>query len=337
MASQKLLNEFRQDLVSGEWVLFSTGRAKRPAKGDMEEDQAYKSKDGCPFEDPLKSGQKIIWGYPDEKNWEIMVIENKYPAVKQGVCGPGWQTGPFNIFDATGVHDVIIFKNHDLHFFDFTNEQATEVIKVYKRRYQEIVAGGGCIAYIMVFNNFGRSAGASIYHPHSQIISTPILPPDVSKSFYGSLKFYEEHGKRVYDLIIDWEREEKKRIVYENEDFIAFCPFVSKKPYEVRIFSKESHAHFERMPDELDSQLAEVLLAVLKKMRKVLSNPPFNFFIHTAPVENYSSEKTHEFYSWHIEILPKVSISAGFELGTGIDINVVDPDFAAEELREANV
>lgn len=337
MSNNKFLNEFRQDLVSGDWVLFSTGRAKRPQEDKKAEDPAYKSKENCPFEDLLKSGQKIVWGHPDKENWEVMVIENKYPAVKRGICGPGWKTGPFNIFDAAGVHNVMIFKNHDLHLPDFTNEQMVEAIKVYKKRYQEIAAGGGCIAYVMIFHNFGQPAGASIYHPHSQIISTPILPPDVSKSFYGSLKFYQENKKRVYDLVIDWEKEEKKRIICENEDFIAFCPFVSKKPYEVRIFPKESHAHFERMPDELDSRLAEVLLAVLKKMRKALDSPPFNFFIHTAPVETSSSEKTHEFYSWHIEVLPKLSISAGFELGTGIDINVVDPDKAAEELREANV
>lgn len=331
----KLLNEFRQDLVSGDWVLFSTGRAERPHEKKETESPAYKSRENCPFEDPIKSNQEIIWSYPDEKNWKAMVIKNKYPAVKQGVCGPGWKTGPFNIFDATGVHNVIIFKNHDIHFTDFTNEQGTEAVKVYKKRYQEIASGGGCIDYIMIFHNFGREAGASIYHPHSQIISTPILPPDVSKSFYGSLKFYQDNKKRVYDLMIDWEREEKKRVVYENANFIAFCPFVSKAPYEVRIFSKESHAHFERMPDELDSQLADVLLTSLKKMRKVLDNPPYNFFIHTAPVETSSSEKMHEFYSWHIEILPKLSISAGFELGTGIDINVVDPDVAAQKLKNA--
>lgn len=337
MSDNRLLNEFRQDLVSGDWVLFSTGRAKRPQEGKKAEDAAYKSKEGCPFDDPVKSGQKIVWGQPDKENWEIMVIENKYPAVKQGICGPGWQTGPFNVFDATGVHNVIIFKDHDRQFFDFTNEQGDQAIKAYKRRYQEIAAGGGCVTYVMIFHNFGPSAGASVYHPHSQIISTPILPPDVSKSFYGSLKFYQDNKKRVYDLIIDRERDEKKRIVYENDNFIAFCPFVSKKPYEVRIFPKESHAHFERMPNELDGRLAEVLLAVLKKMRKALDNPPFNFFIHTAPVETSGDEKTHEFYSWHIEVLPKLSISAGFELGTGIDINVIDPDKAAKELREANV
>jgi UDPglucose--hexose-1-phosphate uridylyltransferase len=332
---EKLLNEFRQDIVSGDWVLFSTKRGKRPiGEKKTEENKAYKSKESCPFEDPVKSGQEIVWGYPDEKKWKIMVIKNKYPAVNQGVCGPGWKNGPFNVFDATGVHDVMIFKDHDIHFADFTLEQGIDAIKAYKRRFQEIVSAGGCIDYVMIFHNSGREAGASIYHPHSQIISTPILPPDVSRSFLGSLKFYQDNKKRVYDLIIDWERHEKKRIVYENDHFIAFCPFVSKKPYEIRIFSKESHAHFERMPDELDSELADVLLTSLKKIRKALNNPPFNFFIHTAPVKS-SSEKLHEFYNWHIEILPKLSISAGFELGTGIDISVVDPDKAAEELREA--
>ena len=333
MADEKYLNEFRQDLVSGDWVLFSTGRKHSIRKFEI----MHQPKNECPFENLKESQQEIISQYPDEENPTVTIIKNKFPAVISGICGPDRLEGPVSVHDATGIHEVIVYKDHDRHFSDFSVDQMTDTVRVYKKRYQEIaLEKSNCTSYIMIFHNYGQEAGASISHPHSQIISTPILPPDISRSIRGSYKFYKENKKRVYDVLVNWEREEKKRIVYENDIFIAFCPFFSKNPYEVRIFAKDGHAHFEKMPDELDKYLADALVNVLKKIKTVLNDPPFNFFIHTAPTEaQWDKVNFHEFYHWHIEILPKLSIMAGFELGTGIDINVVDPDQAAEELRNA--
>lgn len=331
-----MLNEFRQDLVSGEWVLFATGRAKRPhANGSNgAPDKEYKSPDNCPFEDLKKSGNEPVWFYPSEADWRIAVIKNKFPAVKQGICKPTATFGPFSVQEAVGFHDLFIYRDHDKHFADFSQEEMIEALRVYKRRYKEIAEGEGCVRYILIFHNFGRDAGASIYHPHSQVISMPILPPDISRSINGSFDFYNKNKKRVYDLLIEWEKESGKRIVYENDLFIVFCPFVSKTPYEIRIFPRDSHAHFEQMPDEFDKYLADALLTAFNKIKKSLNDPPFNMFIHTAPV---GSDQAHDFYSWHVEILPKVKIAAGVEMGTGVDINMVDPDEAAKLLRETNV
>src|SRR3989344_2033520 len=96
----KLLNEFRQDLISSDWVLFSTAMAKRPNGKKEEENSVYKSKENCPFEDPVKSGQEIVWGYPNEKEWQAMVIKNKYPAVKQRGLGLGRENKSLNYLQA---------------------------------------------------------------------------------------------------------------------------------------------------------------------------------------------------------------------------------------------
>lgn len=329
----KLLSEFRQDLVSGEWILFATERARRPYhKKEEKENEADISKESCPFEDPAKSGNEPVWFYPSEKEWRIAVIKNKFPAVKPGVCGPGSSVGPFEIHPAVGDHDLFIYRDHDRHLSDFSSDEMKEVIRAYKRRYKEVASVDGCVRYVLIFHNFGREGGASIYHPHSQIVSMPILPPDVSRSVNGSYKFFKENGKNVYDFVLNWEMKSGMRIVYENEKFVAFCPFASKNPYEIRIFMKSGQPHFEELPDDFDGGLADVLLVSLKKVKRALNNPSFNLFIHTAPVE---SSHAHDYYSWHIEILPKFSKLAGFELGTGVDINVVDPDVAAEELKNA--
>ena len=338
----KILNEFRQDLVSGEWVLFAAGRAKRPnhfkAQSSKLKAQSTQPEEVCPFDDLRGTGQDIVWFYPNEEKWEIAVVKNKYPALSPGICTPSTKDGPFEVCEALGEHDVVVYKDHNTHFADLSVEQLTSVIEVYKRRYKEIVKDGGdCLEHIMIFHNFGSEVGGSIHHPHSQIISMPILPPDISRSLRGSEKFYKENNKRIYDLIIGWEIEQSKRIVYENDLFVAFCPFVSKYPYEVRIFPRDSHAHFEQMPDTLDKYLADAMSVMFKKIRKALNNPNYNFFIHTASVKEDPESKFHEFYTWHVEIIPKTSIAGGLELGSGVYINVVDPDEAAKLLRETNL
>lgn len=330
-----LLNEFRKDLVSGEWVLFATGRARRPSGDEKPIPKIFQ--ENCPFEDPEKSGNDVLVTYPndDKMGWFAKVAKNKFPAVIEGESGPRRTAGPFQIADARGLHEVVIYRDHDRNLHEYSSQELARIFSIYQERYKAM-ASYSSSRYILIFHNYGIGAGASIPHPHSQIISIPIMPPDVKRSIKGSEDFYEENGKRVYDLMIGWEMEEKKRIIYENSHFIAFCPFVSKTPYEVRIFSKESHAHFENAPAEILPALGDITLAILKKIHKTLDAPDFNYFIHTAPADN-KDPNIHKFYSWHIEIIPKTKIEGAFELGSGVEVNVIDPDQAAEELRNAQI
>ena len=209
------------------------------------------------------------------------------------------------------------------------------LVRTYLKRYRE-VSKNECTEYVMIFHNHGHEAGASVYHPHSQLISTPILPPFISRNFNGAYEFYKKNNKYVFGLMIDWEKEQNKRIVFENEFFIALCPFASLFPYQVLILPKNREAHFDQLNEEAELPFAEALSTVFKKIKVGLGNPSFNYFIHSAPVGG-SMKDLHEFYTWHVEIVPKFSTAAGFELATGIDINVIDPDNAAEKLRCAQI
>ncbi len=336
------LNEFRQDLVSGEWVLFASGRGKRPNAKVRQ--ILYQSPADCPFEnffDPGKNDNEVVWGYPDNENWKALIIKNKYPTLKTGLCTPENAVGPYKAHDAVGEHEVVVYRAHDRSFDDFTKEDIVNAVKVYKKRYIELSKLSDCVRYISIFHNHGLEAGATVYHPHSQIISMPILPPDVFRSLSGSFYYYSKNQRRVYDVILEWEMNEGKRIITENDKFVAFCPFASKYPFEVRIFSKESHAHFEEMPDDIDPYFADIIHDVLARIKAVLGRPAFNFFIHTAPVRMPQNElfgiDMHQFYHWHLEVVPHTKTDAGFEIGTGIAVNSGDPDQAAKELREANV
>lgn len=325
------MSEFRQDLVSGDWVLIAPERAKR-SEAPKKEDP-YQPPNGCPFEDLKKSDNEVLWYSPEESNWQIAVVKNKFPALKSGVCAPGGKTGPFNTYDGVGAHDLFVFRDHDKQLADFSNSEMLAVVRAYKKHFKE-VADQNCGKYTMIFNNYGKESGASLYHPHTQIMAMPILPPHVSRLLYGAKRFYQDNNKKVFNVMIDWEKSEKKRIIYENELFVAFCPFASRFPYQILIFPKVGDAHFDQITEEGEKCFAEAVSAVLKKIKTALDDPSYNFFIHTSPAKDVLPE-IHEFYSWHMEILPKFSISGGFEIGTGIDINVVDPDVAAEALRNA--
>lgn len=325
------LNEFRKDPVSGDWVLFATGRRKGHESSPS---SSYTPKEGCPFEDVEGSGNEVIKYYPSKENWSAVLIKNKYPSVIPGVCTPVRHKGPYELFDALGSHELLITKDHDIDFPQLSAQDAELVLSVLQDRYLEI-APQNCGQYISMFNNRGKEAGASIYHPHFQIISTPILPPDIMRSIAGSDKYYRQQGRKVHDMMIEWEVSEGKRIIEQNERFISLCPFVSKMPYEIRVFPKASSPCFEKTPKENIPDLAGILQSSLRRLDKVTNGLARNFFIHTAPVheENMGAVSSNS-YHWHIEIFPHFSTSAGFEIGTGVVTNIVDPDEAARELRD---
>lgn len=337
-------SEFRKDIVSGDWVIISPKRSKRPdqfiKKESASRSKKKASKEGCPFENPQKNGNSLpILAYPDfghgsdnnlDQKWEIQLIPNKFPALThKKICPIANKKGPYFVMDANGFHDVVITKDHYKDFPHLDKNIAFQLFKIFKRRYL-MFNEHDCLKYILIFYNWGPKAGASIFHPHYQIISLPIIPPDVSRSLFGSLRYHQDSGKCVHCTMIDYERKEKKRIVYENKEAIAFAPFVSKEPFELRIFPKTHLPYFEETDDEVIKGVVEVLQKVLLKLEKHLGSPDYNFFIHTAPLID---KNMHFHYHWHIEVVPKFSASAGFEVGTGVEITVVDPDKAASVLR----
>ncbi|MEK7616279.1 MAG: DUF4921 family protein [Patescibacteria group bacterium] len=333
-ASNGMESEFRREIVSGDWVLIAAGRGMRPHAVKPRESN-YQSPADCPFEDPQKSGNsEAVMVVPEGSNeWRIQVVKNKYPAVVPGACGPIMEREGFEVTAGVGFHEIIVMRDHDKFFPSFSPEETAQVLQVYRDRYRQI-ALEPCGQYIMIFHNYGHRGGASVYHPHSQIISVPIIPPDVMRSVKGSYDYFKKNGREAHAVMVEYELANKKRILFENEQFVAFCPFVSKQPYEMRIYPKFSSAHFDHIEDQSLVPLGEALNTVLKKMRDALDDPAYNFFIHTAPLHfEHSDLSFDQYYRWHIEVIPRVSFDAGFEAGTGIKINIIDPDVAAQTLN----
>jgi UDPglucose--hexose-1-phosphate uridylyltransferase len=330
-------SELRQDLVSGDWILIAPKRGKKPqtflADRSNRTNKTYKSyrpKKNCPFENPLKSHKPILV-YESKRGWELVVVENKYPAVvHHKVCADSFRDGPYLVAEGIGHHDVIITRDHDKNFVDLKPSQANQVFEAFRDRYLMLL-DDPCLAYISIFHNWGPAAGASVYHPHYQLLALPVVPPDIKHSLTGSLNYFKKYRRCVHCDIISYEQREKKRIIYENDGAVVFTPFVSREPFELRIFPQKHLPYFENTLDLELGYAVEALQTGLRKIKSKLSDPDYNFFIHTAPIQNKNKYKN---YHWHIEVIPKTNISAGFELGTGIEINPVDPDEAAKILKK---
>ncbi|TSC67125.1 MAG: Galactose-1-phosphate uridylyltransferase, partial [Parcubacteria group bacterium Gr01-1014_66] len=185
-----------------------------------------------------------------------------------------------------------------------------------------------------LFHNHGRLAGATIAHPHSQIIALPVLPPDIKRSLDGARQYYEQHHECVHCVMVAYEKQEKKRVIYENEKAIVLAPYAARTAFELRIFPKNHQSNFEEIDERMRVDCAEAMRVALAKLYTGLNNPDYNFFIHTAPIHNAIS---HEYYHWHLEVLPKTAIWAGFEIGTGIEIATIAPEDTALFLRDIKI
>jgi len=328
--NKKPISELRFDLVSKNWVVIATGRAKRLEQFSKQERLKVKvEQKDCPFCN-LATQETPVLEYKNEQGKaEVTVVPNKYPAFISSDSLHERAEGPYSIMDGVGFHEVVVTSDHDKSLAELPIAKVRRVIDAYQERYLEL-ANEKFVNYVSIFHNHGQEAGASIAHPHSQIIAIPLIDPDLQGSLNGSRLFFENQGECVHCKMMEWDREDKRRIIFENKEFVVLCPFASRAAFEVRIYPKEHHPYFERIKDAEKDQLAQALQEALKRIFKGLNDPAYNFFLHTAPADG----KDYGHYHWHFEILPKTAIWAGFELGAGIEISTVEPEAAAEYLRE---
>lgn len=330
------MSEFRQDPSSGDWVIISPGRATRPAFLEHKKPPRKPSpKSMCPFEDLKKSGNwPPIALYPRRadpsgKHWRIAVIPNKYPVLAHGTrCSVPFRYGMYHARTGVGRHELAVTRDHNKNFAALPPFGAKELFRVFCDRVR-IAAADRCIIYTVPFLNWGPNAGATVWHPHYQIIAGPFIPVHSARSLAGAQAYFKAHRRCVRCDIIREVRAEKKRVVAENRYAIAIAPYASKVPFEVRILPKAHHSHFYKTPPAVVDGVALLLQSVMRQLRDRVNDPDLNFFIHEAPLDG----KNYPYHHWHVEVLPRISIPAGVEFSTGVYVNVVDPASAAAILR----
>jgi UDPglucose--hexose-1-phosphate uridylyltransferase len=332
--------ELRRDPITGEWVIIASERVKRPS--DFSSRPRASEVDDishcpfCPGHEAMTPPEIIAFRHPGSQRngpgWWVRVVPNKFPAL--AVEGELNKTG-FGMYDwmnGVGAHEVIIeTPEHNRPFAFLDARQVEDVLWAYRARYLDLKKDPR-LKYILIFRNHGRVAGASLSHPHSQIIATPMLPGQVVTEMAGAKRYESYRDRCAYCDLVNQERNEGKRVVAENESFIAFEPYASRYPFETWVVPKRHGPSFAAISAEEQASFAEILGGTLRRIHVTLDDPPYNFTIHTAPCD---SDERPDFH-WHLEIFPRLTITAGFEMGTGIFINVTPPEVAARCLREAD-
>jgi len=326
--------ELRKDPIVGRWVIISTERGKRPTDFAVEE----KGIGGgfCPFcpgnEDktpPEILAYRAEGTKRDTPGWRIRVVPNKFPALQiEGELNRRGE-GIYDMMNGIGAHEVIIeTPDHLLFLADLPVDHVRDVLWVFRERIIDLKKDVR-FKYVLVFKNHGLAAGASLEHTHSQLIATPILPKRVIEELDGAQRYYHYKERCIFCDIIRQEMETKVRLVAENEGFIALEPFAPRFPFETWIMPLQHNSHYENTRYEDFGRFAAILQTVLQQLSRTLDNPPYNFIVHTAPLQDHA---TYE-YHWHMEIIPKLTKVAGFEWGSGFYINPTPPEEAAKYLR----
>ncbi|OLC13018.1 MAG: galactose-1-phosphate uridylyltransferase [Candidatus Rokubacteria bacterium 13_1_40CM_69_27] len=330
------MSELRKDPIVGRWVIIAADRARRPS--DFEPEPARPRLTSCAFcaghEDttpPEILAGRPPGGVPNGPGWTFRVVANKFPALRiEGDLEPSGE-GLFDRMNGVGAHEVVIESpEHTASLATMSVDAVADVLLAFRERVLDLKKDAR-FQYVLIFKNHGEAAGATLEHPHSQLIATPIIPIMVGEELAGAATYYEMKERCVWCDILRQERRSRRRLVLDADGFAALVPFAPRFPFETWILPARHRSAFEESGvDELRA-LAGVLRDFLGRMNRALNDPPFNFMLHSAPLQ----EPTPDHFHWHLEIIPKLTRVAGFEWGSGFFINPVAPEDAAAALREA--
>ncbi len=333
------MSELRRDAVTGRWVIISTDRQKRPNDFRFEK-ASVAGPEHCPFcpgHEALTPPEIVSYrpkgGAPNTPGWDVRVVPNKFPALQVEGTLDREGDGMFDRMNGIGAHEVIIeTPHHDRPLAAMSEPEIEKVLWAFRERMLDLKQDFR-LRYILVFKNHGAAAGATLAHPHSQLIALPIVPDFVREELDGARRHYAVKERCVFCDIIHQETGDGQRIIQENTDMIALAPYAPRFAFETWLLPRRHGARFEEAPRHEYESLARILKATLQRMDRALESPAFNLILHTSP---FSEQVAHE-YHWHIEIMPKLTRVAGFEWGTGFYINPTSPEEAASVLRAVRI
>ena len=326
------MSELRRDPTTREWVIIATERAARPYSFRAPPRSRTTSREGCPFCPGRESETPPeVLVYPQDGPWRVRVVPNLYAALTpEGTTERRIVDDHFMAMDGVGAHEVVIeTPDHDRPLALMTDEEVFDILSIYQQRYLAIREDPS-VRFVVIFKNHGPRAGTSLEHPHSQIVATPIAPLRVRRRFEIATDYYDARGSCLYCDVVDWERQVGRRVVMENDGFLVVHPYASRSPFETWILPKTHQPCFVFTEQKELRELATVLRTTLRKIYRALGDPDFNYIIHTAPVE----DERNPYFLCHIQIVPRLTTVAGFEMGSGIYINTALPEETARFMRE---
>jgi UDPglucose--hexose-1-phosphate uridylyltransferase len=326
--------ELRRDPVTGRWVIISTDRQKRPQDFHFEP-ATVRGREHCPFcpgHEAMTPPEVLAYRHgsaPNTPGWDLRVVPNKYPALQVEGTLDREGEGMFDRLSGIGAHEVIIeTPDHDRPLAAQSEIEIERVLWSWRERMLDLKRDFR-LKYILVFKNHGAAAGATLEHPHDQLIALPIVPDFVRDEIDGARRHFALKERCVFCDIVAQERRDERRLIQENADMIAIAPYAPRFAFETWILPRRHASRFEEAAKSDYECLARLLKAVLQRFDRALASPPFNLVLHTSPF----AEEVGDVYHWHIEIMPRLTRVAGFEWGTGFAINPTPPEEAAQVLR----
>ncbi|MGQ9634572.1 MAG: galactose-1-phosphate uridylyltransferase [Bryobacteraceae bacterium] len=331
--------ELRKDPITGRWVIIAAERAMRPS--DFIRQPAVPTGGRfCPFcpGNESKTPPEVLayrpgGGRPNEGNWTLRVVPNKFPALRVEGDLNRQGEGVYDRMNGVGAHEVVIeTPDHMLTLSELTEKQVEDVFWAMRDRIVDLRRDKR-LRYIIVFKNHGAAAGATLEHTHSQLIALPVVPKRAQEELDGARRYFDYRERCIFCDILRQETDTGSRVILESEHFLAITPYAARFPFETWILPKRHSSHFEASEIPEVQNLGWMQRAILRKIDKVLERPAYNLMIHSAPVQ----EGAMAHYHWHIEVIPKLTNAAGFEWGTGFYINPTPPEEAARFLREVGL
>ena len=316
----------RRDPLSGAWTVIAPGRGARPHDDDARDgapngapDTAAARDGACPFcaghehlTPPEVDAFRPPGSAPDTPGWTVRVVPNKYP-----------------VFD--GGHEVIVHSpHHQRPLRAQPLAEVTDVVAMYQRRIAAQCASGA--AAVTVILNHGRAAGASLSHPHSQVFATPIVPPVLTSELEQFARYQVKYGRCLLCDVLGATLDEGSRVVFDGP-LVAITPEASRWPYELRLAPRAHQADFLQADPRA---VAGALQRALTALAAVTDDGPLNAWLHTTPCRAADGDAEPPFH-WHFEIAPRLTTLAGFELGSGIGVDQLEPREAAVRLRAVSL
>ena len=330
--------QLRKDPITSRWVIVNV---EKPLTRELATLRPHeKSSRACPFcpgNESMTPPEITVYprrgGVKSQSGWQVRVVPNKFPALKIEESTEKAAIGIYDKVGGFGAHEVIIENpDHAMEIADAPVEEVELVLRAYRDRCLDLQKDPR-FRYILIFKNYGVAAGASLEHPHSQLIALPVVPSRVLGEAKGAARHFEYTERCIFCDILKQEFTLKKLTVFDGGGWVAMAPFASRLPFETWILPKSHQGSYSSVSNDQLKSLALTTKTTLLKMKKALKDPPFNFMIHTLPLQAKEENSFH----WHLEIIPHLTEVSGFELGTGFYLNATPPELAAEVLRNESV
>jgi len=340
--------ELRHDPIQRRWVIIARERGARPLQ--YEGELRFPRHNSCPFCEGMEGTtppEILALGpagrQPNTPGWDLRVVPNKFPALQIEGEPDRRGVGYYDVMNGIGAHEVLIeTPRHMLHMAEMSPEQMSRIFFAYQARLVDLKRDPR-FKYVMIFKNYGADAGATIAHPHTQIIATPVTPRTVANELLSAREHFRHKERCLFCDILHQEMESGARLAALTDHFAAICPYASRFPYELMILPRKHSWDFADERPEVVQDFSVMMHLVMKRLRAALNDPPFNFVFHVAPNTQHHLRRSHYWdtiqhdWHWHVEILPRMTQPAGFEWGTGLHINPVAPEVAADHLRKVQV